>query len=455
MTLWRGLLPRVVLASMLCTLVGLVAAASWVRYATRDAIVRDFGPRLVDGYRRYALARCEASPASFALALEPGATAFAYDAATLASRNPAAPPLDRALLAQLEERGPAAATDTQASFRGGTLVFRGAESGPCAIVQGRWEGTRHGRGVPLRLALAMTMVMAAAFFGFVAVFRPTAQRIDRLRRAAERVGEPEGYAPADEGRDELGALSTSLDRAHARIRADTREREERARALERHLADVAHDLRTPLASIQLAMERASDASADPALTEIVVGALAEVVYVSALTEDLRMASRLRDGWQPAGEDARVLLDEVVERVVTRARPLARRRGIGLEMAKPDGEVIVRCHPVAAEQAVGNLVQNAIAYGDRGGHVGVVLDRTADGRFTLVVRDDGPGVAPAELPRLGERTFRSDEARRRDPRGSGLGLAITAAVCEAAGFALTFESEVPRGLRVTVRGDTLA
>jgi signal transduction histidine kinase len=92
----------------------------------------------------------------------------------------------------------------------------------------------------------------------------------------------------------------------------------------------------------------------------------------------------------------------------------------------------------------------VTHGDRGGHVAVVLH--ADGRsFVLSVADDGPGVPPAALPRLGERTFRSDEARERDPRGSGLGLAITSEVCARCGWKLSFDAEQPKGLRVTLTG----
>ncbi len=69
-------------------------------------------------------------------------------------------------------------------------------------------------------------------------------------------------------------------------------------------------------------------------------------------------------------------------------------------------------------------------------------------------DDGPGLAPADLLRIGERTFRSDAARQRDPQGGGLGLAITSEVCRRAGFVLSFSLEKPRGLRATVKGARL-
>ena len=147
--------------------------------------------------------------------------------------------------------------------------------------------------------------------------------------------------------------------------------------------------------------------------------------------------------------------ETVDRVLARTRYFAKNRGIVLDAARPDVAIYARCHPTAAEQAITNLVENAIAYGDAGGHVAVVLEAD-EGRksFSLVVADDGPGVLPAELPRLAERTFRSDEARQRDPSGSGLGLAITSEVCGRCGWTLSFDRQEPRGLRVEIAGPTI-
>ena len=130
----------------------------------------------------------------------------------------------------------------------------------------------------------------------------------------------------------------------------------------------------------------------------------------------------------------------------------RLRAIEVHGARPDEPVEVVCNPAMAEQALANLVHNAVAHGEPGGHVAILLE-AADHRFTLTVIDDGPGVPPVDLPRLGERTFRSDEARRRDPKGSGLGLAITTEVCQRAGWTLVLGPELPRGLRATITGPT--
>jgi two-component system phosphate regulon sensor histidine kinase PhoR len=158
----------------------------------------------------------------------------------------------------------------------------------------------------------------------------------------------------------------------------------------------------------------------------------------------------RSGWNPTDDVGDVDLGELVARIVGRAQILARRRQIELGLSLPDEPVRVRCNPVAIEQALANIVDNAVAYNDLHGHVAVVLTAHAGG-FDLEVRDDGPGIAAADLPRLGQATFRSDEARERDPRGSGLGLAITSEVCAQIGWELAFTALDPRGLLVQIRG----
>jgi signal transduction histidine kinase len=105
-----------------------------------------------------------------------------------------------------------------------------------------------------------------------------------------------------------------------------------------------------------------------------------------------------------------------------------------------------------EQAVGNVVYNAIHYNARGGHVAVVLDRLPAGqtaRLSLAVVDDGPDVTEEELPRLFERAFRGDGARARKPQG--LGLDIAKRVSDVHGLALHAERPESGGLRIVFEG----
>ncbi|HEX7669358.1 MAG TPA: HAMP domain-containing sensor histidine kinase [Polyangiaceae bacterium] len=456
MRLWRGLGARIVASSILCGLLGLFVAWMLGRHTARETMQVRFAPYIHRTFDASELARCEVRPETWGLLLDSGERLDAYDAATLRSRNAASPPLDLGLYHRLESGETAPVLLHRFGAERGTMVLRTAQSGPCSLIQATWATHSPSRRSVLYLLLlrALLVMALAAALGGAAVVVPLTRRIERLRGAASQVGSAVGYAPGgDVKKDELGELSAILDDAHARIRSDAQELEERQKALERYLSDIAHDLKTPIASLHIALEQATEQSRDPLLNDLLRASLKDVVYLSGLTENLRLACQLRDGWDPAAGSPTVDLAETVERVVFRVRYFARSRGITLDVARPDATVFVRCDATAAEQMITNLVENAVSYGNQGGHVAVLLEAHA-GRFSLVVVDDGPGVEPSELPRLGERTFRSDEARQREPNGSGLGLAISSEVCTHCGWSLGFERQEPRGLKVTIAGATL-
>jgi signal transduction histidine kinase len=452
--IWRGLRTRIVIGSILCGILGLVVSFAFIRYTAREALRTGFAPYVRRSVDSEEVQRCEVAPERWSMQLQ-RARIDAYDATTLASHNPEAPPLDDSLYRRLQS----GEVNPSKFFRfegEQAMLIRIAPSGPCSILQVTWPRRAWPRRVIyLMLAGTLVVIAMAAGLGVFFVVQPLTKRIARLRTAAGAIGAHEGYSlSTDPGTDELGELSSSLDRAHARIRADADRLEERQRALERYLADIAHDLKTPIASLHIALEQAANLSRDPEISGLLKSSLKDVVYIDGLTTNLRLACQLRDGWNPAEGDPSVDLTDMVERVVSRARYFAKNRGITLDAARPDARVVGRCHPTAAEQAITNLVENAIAYGDPGGHVAVVLESDR-ANFSLNVVDDGPGVLPAELPRLGERTFRSDEARQRDPSGSGLGLAITSEICDRCGWRLSFERQEPRGLSVKIAGPTIA
>ena len=457
MKIWRGLRTRIVLGSILCGMLGLVVSWAMIRRTARDAVQTGFAPYVRRTLDHGELERCQRDPKHWSLPMV-RARLDAYDEASLDSQNVESPPLDTTLYRRLMNGEP---NPVKFLHLGGeevtAMLVRATDSGPCALVQVTWPPHTSGRRrfFYLMLTGSLVVVAAAAALGGFVVVQPLTRRIEKLRRAAGAVGSQEGYASAqDPASDEIGDLSTNLDRAHARIRADADRLEERQRALERYLADIAHDLKTPIASLQIALEQATKEKDSRDLSELLKGSLKDVIYLDALTTNLRLACQLREGWNPAEGNHGVELGETVERVVARARYFARNRGMEIEAARPDVPVFASCHPTAVEQAITNLVENAIAYGDPGGHVAVVLEADRAG-FTLVVTDDGPGVPPAEMPRLGERTFRTDEARQRDPSGSGLGLAITSEICKRCEWKLCFEPHDPRGLRVSISGATIA
>lgn len=447
----RGLRGRVLLAAMICAGLAVALVAVVLTSLMIDQALKRIGA-LAPQLDALQLERCERDPAAFVRDVGDELDIHLYGP-DLRPTAPDAPPVDPVLLARLQAGERAPSRMYYLEPWGGAVLRRVADRGPCSLVQMRWRVSEADRRFTLVMIIGLLAISVAAAVGLASFFavRPMAVRLERLRRATQQVGHTAGYASAaDPSADDLGQLSNLLDQAHARIAADAERAEARQRALEQHLGNIAHDLRTPLASLQIALEELSARdTGDP----LVRGAIDDVVYMSALIDDLHLACRLQEGADPLHGDPRVDLCAVVDRLARRFAALGRARGIEVHGARPDAAVLARCNPAMAEQAIANLVHNAVAHGEPGGHVAILLEETGD-RFTLVVVDDGPGVPPADLPKIGERTFRSDEARQRDPKGSGLGLAIASEVCRRAGFGLEFAGEAPRGLRATLSGPRL-
>lgn len=241
---------------------------------------------------------------------------------------------------------------------------------------------------------------------------PLVRRVRRLSRAMDAVVK-DGFrddiaSPED---DEIGDVARAFDAAAAQVRRRLGELEHRDAVLRRALADFAHDLRTPLTTLQLSSARLPDDAASARVR-------GELAYLEGLTRNLEAILADGDG----AADAVVVLDDLVEAVRLRFAPLARDRGLDLAVALPDRPVATQGDAVALERALGNLVHNAVRHAD--GHVAVLLFREGDAA-RLEVRDDGPGF-DLDLSRAADRGVRGEAA------GFGLGLAITEAVARRHG-----------------------
>jgi signal transduction histidine kinase len=440
----RSLRLRIVLAVLGALALAVVLHAAVVTRELASVLVHGL-VSVFEPVRDQDLDACEAAPATWFLAAGRW-TAHAYDPETLLSANPGAPPLDPALRSNLRWTSDGRAMRLVGlGFAGNAAVARPTgRGGPCGLVVLRWPveaATRDALRWRGLLNLVGVTLLATSFALLVAI-RPLARSVARLAVAARNVGRPDFSAPTDEPGD-LGTLARAIAQSHEHVLDEQqREMSERA-ALERHLADIAHDLRTPLASLQLRLEELA-VDDDPRIT----ASLDDVVYLGLLVENLHTAARLRE--THAGHLPITDLAAVVDRVTARFELIGRCRHVSVQGVVPDAPVRVRAESVLVEQAIANLLHNAVAHNDPGGNVAVVLS-TRDGHFDLVVQDDGPGVAPEQLPRLTDRTFRTDDARARDRRGSGLGLAIVREICDQSRFTLTFEIGCPRGLVVRVGG----
>ena len=455
----KRLRPRLFVVAIACTVFGVILAYFWFisqgvpRFLVPNAeLVRALMAR---GERD----RCEQNPASWSLQVSENATLYAHDSASLKSQNPDAPAIDE-LLRQRYERAdtvpvrlyPPTVRNIRGEPIGGVFLVTLGGDGPCAVVQTIWRLQVDNRmrlgGPPLLLLLSISALITALLI-HVIITRPLIQRIERLKHQAERVGSKDrrvSLAP-EAGDDELGEIALALERAHARIRQDAQELIEGRRELERHIAEITHDLRTPMTSLSLALQEMARRDA-PGDDEALTWAIDELEYMSGLITNLKLAATLRDARAPDQEGAWVDVDlsELLSRLADRHRLLARRRDVSIGLSIPDEPVVCRGDAVLIEQAFANVIQNAIAYNQEGGNVAIILERRVDG-WRASILDDGPGVEPEHLEHLSARTFRTDAARQRRPGGDGLGLAITAAVCDQHGWSMQIQQNEPRGLVV--------
>jgi len=444
----RGRLA-IVLLLLLVPLAFLVVAAQrhWESRTAALAVVEATAERLDDRL----LERCRARPELTPPRGRRGRRGprrrgriFAYDA----SYTPAvtdAPVLDDAMRADLdsegfgwrEVRGSRGRDMLQVALR--TVD----DEGPCSVIL--VERPAAPFAAPLWPPLLFSLLAIAAAF---AAAGPLVRRVRRLTAAALAAQRGERFE-ADDTRDEIGALSRAFaaDREELARRNEALERRERA--LTRFVSNTTHDVGIPLTVLQghlVALRKRLGKGED---NEVLGLALEEAHYIGALMRNLAAAAKLDDPERLLVQEP-VDLVALVERVAGRHEPLARARGLSLDFATPEASVELTGDLTLLEQAVGNLVHNAIRYNESGGHVALLLE-VAEGRFEIRVIDDGPGVVEADLGRLGERRFRSEEARTRRPTGTGLGLSIARDVAERHGLELEFASGDPQGLVATLSG----
>jgi signal transduction histidine kinase len=294
--------------------------------------------------------------------------------------------------------------------------------------------------LPLSLAVALAITL---------VILPLLANLGRLKRAAARLGSPE-YSPAGiTSNDALRDLSVILDRTHERMVADAKTLAARQVSFDQRLSDVAHDLRTPLAALHISLEEAARSTTPQDAHPFMVAAIREAEALTTLIENLRLACRLEDRADPPEAKLPTDLVAAVQGVVVRLRPLARGRDVSVEVALPDGPVLVGCSEDRQWQVFMNLIQSAVLRGEPHGHVAVVVDRDGPDRFRVIVVDDGPGRPPATIPAL------VGNAGGPGPRAKDLALAVTSEICDRCGWTLSFAVETHRGIRVTLAGPTVA
>jgi two-component system phosphate regulon sensor histidine kinase PhoR len=227
------------------------------------------------------------------------------------------------------------------------------------------------------------------------------------------------------------------------------------RRLERHrqefVANVSHELKTPLSVIKAAVETLLDGAADdpvhrgPFLDRIAK----QADRLHALILDLLSLARIESG-EEIFEFQDVAVGPVVQACLDRHRERAEAKGQRLEAAAPapDDGTTAWADEEALSQILDNLVDNAVKYTPPGSHIRVRWEPQAD-QVCLEVEDDGGGIPPQDLPRIFERFYRVDKARSRELGGTGLGLSIVKHLVQAMRGSVGAASQLGHGTTFTV------
>ena len=350
------------------------------------------------------------------------------------------------LSGQPEGWDPASVETGSARLADGTLVQVGKSTEPREALLARFRAV---------LGIVTLSIVVIALTGGWLATQTALSPIRRLTSAVRqiiRTGRTDARVPVAGSNDEIAELTvlfnTMLDKIEGLVTG-----------MRGALDNVSHDLRTPLTRLRGTAEMALAASADAGRYRDALGdCVEEADRVLVMLETLMDISEAESGAMQLQREP-VPLEEVVARAADLYRDVAEAKGVELHVPDPtsvppggDGgyqegrRLVAFADRTRLEQVAANLLDNAIKYTPPGGRVDVEVER-AGANALLRVRDTGPGIPPAELPRIWDRLFRGDASR--SERGLGLGLSLVKAVVEAHAGKVEARSELGHGATFTV------
>jgi len=290
-------------------------------------------------------------------------------------------------------------------------------------------------------------ILPFAFLGFILLIfavgwgarslRRMFTPLDELFQASERVANGDySVCVQEKGPPEVHSLMRSFNSMAERLQANDQQRRNM-------LADISHELRTPITVIQGNVEGMLDGvyPADEARLKSIIE---ETQILSRLVDDLRTLALAESGalrlkYEPTN------LVELVRDAVSGFEGQAKEKDIRIELSLAEAEE-ANIDPQRIREVLTNLLSNALRYTPRGGEIKVSLTETGSGterRLTISIEDSGPGIEPHVLPHVFERFYKSS-----DSGGMGLGLSIAKYLVEAHNGKIWAESEAGKGTKIT-------
>ncbi len=288
---------------------------------------------------------------------------------------------------------------------------------------------------PLVIA-ALAVIFISTLF-WLPLVRGITKSITRITKATERMAEGQfDVRVDDERRDELGSLGGSVNRMAARLSGFVG-------GQRKFLGDIAHELCSPIARMQMALGIMEQRSKEP--NPYLNDLREEVEHMSNLVNELLSFSKASLGkaqikLQP------VLVKSVVEKAVNREAGSINTAEIKIDVAE---DIQMLAEPELLLRAVCNLLRNALRYAAHAGPITISATR-ADSSVILNIEDCGAGIPEESLAQIFDPFYRLDSSRSRDTGGVGLGLSIVKTCVESCGGMVVCENRQPVGLRVSLR-----
>jgi len=328
------------------------------------------------------------------------------------------------------------------------VVFVNGE--PAGVVVGVPRSTFRQLGPTLTL-VGVLLVALGTTAAAVLIFKPVRGRLRSLEDAARKVGAGDLTARArEDGGDEVAALAHAFNQ----MTGDLHQRAQQLQAADRMrrslLADVSHELMTPITGMRGYLETLSlhaDSLDGDTRERYLTIIRDETQRVEHIVGDLLDLARLEGGGDTF--DAQDMpLEDLFGRVLARHGQAAVQKGIELTADVGPGAEIVTGDPMRLEQALQNLAANALRHTPRGGRV--TLNAAVEGGgVTVAVSDTGAGISPEHLPHVFDRFYKIDPARA-GQSGSGLGLSIVKAIVERHGGTVTAASRAGEGTTFSIK-----
>jgi signal transduction histidine kinase len=323
------------------------------------------------------------------------------------------------------------------------LFVDGAQVGRVVI----WAGDRPFWRIVRQLGPAMA-VIGAAVLGVgttliaLVVFGPVRRRLKGVQAATERLGAGDLTARAPEhGGDEVASLARSFNQMADELAARARALEASDRTRRQLMADVSHELMTPLTAMRGYIETLTmpEVALDPQTRQRYMGIVTDETHrLEQIIGDLLDLARLEGGGMTLRRE-RADVEQLFNRVGARhERELTDRRVALTTRVDASAKSIVG-DPDRLEQALQNLAANALRHVPQAGQIRLTAERQGN-EVVLTVRDNGPGIPTEHLPLIFNRFYKADISRRAAGGGSGLGLSITKAIVEWHGGTITARND---------------